>query len=72
MLVLFLAILLLGVCPALLLWLGRKIAAVTDGRTQAAVRRAEPAPARDSGPAETSWFRRPMQPAFNAPLFRKR
>ena len=75
------AVLLLVAAPAALLWLGRRIERVTDGRHRVAAAATGAAGAAkagsdaDPGAASTeasAWFRRPMQPAFKAPLWSKK
>ena len=70
MLVLALALFLLLVIPASLLYLGKLIVASTDKRAYAAIKSREAAlssRAAERAPGEAPWYQRPMRPAFNKP-----
>ena len=68
MLVLFWAVFLLGVIPAILLWLGRMIEANTDGRSRIKARQAQAAALQGDGdPGRAPWFSQPMRPVFGNP-----
>ena len=68
--VLLVAILLLVVVPASLLYLGRFIVANTDKRAYAAMQAREAALSprvTERAPGEEPWYARPMLPAFQKP-----
>lgn len=70
MLVLALAIFLLLVIPASLLYLGKLIVASTDKRAYAAIKSREAALSSrtaERAPGEAPWYQRPMRPAFSKP-----
>ena len=70
MLVLALAIFLLLIIPASLLYIGKLIVAGTDKRAYAAMQARDAALSSrlaERAPGEAPWYQRPMQPAFNKP-----
>ena len=70
MLVLALAVFLLFVIPASLLFIGKLIVANTDKRAYAAIKSRDAALSSRSAeraPGEAPWYGRPMKPAFGKP-----
>lgn len=70
MLVLALAVFLLLIVPASLLFIGKLIVANTDKRTYDAMRSRKAALSSSTlerAPGEAPWYQRPMRPAFKKP-----